>query len=133
MPAVWWLPPIFFVLVFTAGGHRYFGVPAAIGTAIVSVTLVVILLRNYGAVDLIIETDRFRAGPLVMPCTALGVAAPLDRGQAHALRAPGRMRGPPWCCVVTCPSRSGSTSPTRATRRHTGTSRRDTRTNSRPL
>jgi DUF3093 family protein len=86
VPALWWLPPIFFVLVFTAGGYRYFGVPAAVGTAIVSVTLAVVLLRNYGAVDLIIEADRFRAGPLVMPCAALGVAAPLDRGQAHALR-----------------------------------------------
>jgi hypothetical protein len=88
VPAWWWLTPIFFVLVFTAGAYRYSGVPASVVTAVLCVIGVVVGLLRYGALELLVEAERFRAGRLTLPYSVMGPVAPLDAGQAHALRGP---------------------------------------------
>jgi hypothetical protein len=49
---------------------------------------VVIGLLRYGALELVVGTERFRAGRLTLPYSVIGSVAPLDAGQAHALRGP---------------------------------------------
>jgi len=86
VPGVWWVTPIFFVLVFVAGAYRYLGVPAAWVTLALCVTVVVVGLRRYGQLELIVDADGFGAGPARLARSVLGPAAPLDAAQARALR-----------------------------------------------
>ncbi len=88
VPGIWWLIPVFDLIVFTVGVHAYLGPVPAIVTGIVSVTIVIWGLLSYGRLELVVDSAGFRAGSAQLPRTALGPAWPLEPDQARALRGP---------------------------------------------
>jgi hypothetical protein len=86
VPHRWWVPPIFFILVVPLGTAEYLGTGAGLVAAVVLVATVVWLLVNYGAVDLVIDDTRFRAGPESVDLRFIGAVSPLDVEQARLLR-----------------------------------------------
>jgi hypothetical protein len=118
VPHGWWLPPVFFILVIPLGTAEYLGPIAGLIALVLMIAGVARLLVSYGAIDLVIDDTRFRAGPESVELRFLAAVSPLDAEQAHLM--PGRR----WCCVGICRWRCGWTSPTRRSRCPTGTSRR---------
>lgn len=88
MPALWWLIPVFNVVVLTVGMHAYWGPGPAVVTGIGSVMLVVWGLLSYGGLMLVVDAEGFRAGRTRLPRGAMGQAWPLEPDQAKALRGP---------------------------------------------
>lgn len=88
VPPVWWVIPVFFLLVLALGFTQYLGPApaAAIMTVIVGGTAAALLA--YGNVRVAVTADRFTAGGAWLPLPAVGAVHPLDRGQAAALRGP---------------------------------------------
>lgn len=88
VPLMWWVIPVFFLVVLTVGFHAYLGPVAAAGMMTVIVGLTVAGLVMYGNVHIRVGPDRFSAGRAWLPLTAVGAVYPLDAGQAYALRGP---------------------------------------------
>jgi hypothetical protein len=88
VPLVWWLIPVFDLVVLGLGTHAYRGPVVAAVIATISTAAVVAGLLTYGALDLRVDPDGFRAGRHVLPTAALGTAWPLEPDQAWALRGP---------------------------------------------
>jgi hypothetical protein len=86
VPHGWWVPPIFFIVVIPLGTAEYIGPIAGLVAAVLLVAAVVWLLVNYGAVDLVIDDTRFRAGPESVHLRFIGAVSPLDVEQARLLR-----------------------------------------------
>lgn len=88
VPAMWWLIPVFDLIVLGLGTHAYRGPVVAAVIATVSVAAVVAALLAYGAVDIRVEPDGLRVGKDLLPTASLGPAWPLEPDQAWALRGP---------------------------------------------
>ncbi|MGQ0465839.1 MAG: DUF3093 domain-containing protein [Sporichthyaceae bacterium] len=88
VPAIWWLIPVFDLVVLAVGTHAYLGPVAAIVAGVGSVALVVWGLIAYGGLHLVVDADGFRAGRARLAPAALGQAWPLEPDQAKALRGP---------------------------------------------
>lgn len=88
VPAIWWLIPVFDLVVLTVGTHAYLGPIPAIVAGVGSVGLVVWGLLIYGGLQLVVDADGFRAGRERLTPAALGQAWPLEPDQAKALRGP---------------------------------------------
>ncbi|HEY2834771.1 MAG TPA: DUF3093 domain-containing protein [Sporichthyaceae bacterium] len=86
VPHRWWLPPVFFLVVLPLGVAQYVGTVAGVVALALLLTFVVWLLLSYGAVDLVIDDTRFRAGPECVELRRLGAVSPLDAEQARLLR-----------------------------------------------
>lgn len=86
VPRRWWVPPIFFEIVVPLGVLGYIGPTAGVVAAVLMLTLVVWLLLSYGAVDLVVDDTRFRAGPESIELRCIGAVSPLDAEQARLLR-----------------------------------------------
>jgi hypothetical protein len=86
VPHGWWGPPIFFIIVVPLGITEYVNPLAGAVTLVALVAAVVWLLVNYGALDLVIDDTRFRAGPETVELRFIGAVSPLDAEQARLLR-----------------------------------------------
>jgi Protein of unknown function (DUF3093) len=86
VPLRWWLPPVFFLIVVPLGVAEYVGTIAGVLALVLLLALVVWLLLDYGAVDLVIDDTRFRAGPESIELRCIGAVSPLDAEQARLLR-----------------------------------------------
>jgi hypothetical protein len=86
VPHSWWLPPVFFLIVVPLGVAQYVGTIAAVVALALLLAFVVWLLLDYGAVDLVIDDTRFRAGPESVDLRCIGAVSPLDAEQARQLR-----------------------------------------------
>lgn len=88
VPLVWWLIPVFFLVVLTVGFNLYLGALAAAGIMTVIIGGTVAALVAYGNVRVRVGADTFAAGAAWLPLTAVGAVYPLDADQAYALRGP---------------------------------------------
>jgi hypothetical protein len=86
VPHSWWLPPVFFLIVVPLGIAQYVGTAAGVLALALLLAAVVWLLLGYGAVDLVIDDSRFRAGPESVELRYIGAVSPLDADQARLLR-----------------------------------------------
>jgi hypothetical protein len=86
VPHGWWLPPVFFILVIPLGTAEYLGPIPGLIALVAMIAAVAWLLVNYGAIDLVIDDTRFRAGPESVDLRFLGAVSPLDAEQARLLR-----------------------------------------------
>jgi hypothetical protein len=86
VPRGWWLPPVFFIVVVPLGVAQYVNTIAGVIAAVALVAAVVWLLVNYGAIDLVVDDTRFRAGPETVDLRWVGTVSPLDVEQARQLR-----------------------------------------------
>lgn len=85
---MWWLIPVFDLVVFTVGVHAYLGPIPAVVTGLVTVTLTSWALLTYGGLQVVVDNDGFQVGRTRLPRAALGQAWPLEPDQARALRGP---------------------------------------------
>ncbi|MGQ0630384.1 MAG: DUF3093 domain-containing protein [Sporichthyaceae bacterium] len=88
VPWVWWLIPVFFVVVFAVGMNAFVGPFAGIATALLLTGGVIDALRRYGDLEVAVGPSEFRAGRGRLPLSAVGAVHPLDPDQSRALRGP---------------------------------------------
>jgi hypothetical protein len=88
VPSLWWLIPVFDLVVLTVGVHAYLGPVPAIATGLATVALTSWALLAYGGLVIVVDADGLRVGGNRLSRAALGRAWPLEPDQARALRGP---------------------------------------------